>query len=252
MLEQKKLAYFLPNLFTAFNLGCGFFSILESFKGHYYSAAILIVIGVVFDLLDGRVARLLGAQSLFGEQFDSLSDLVTFALAPSLLFYQAFMQESGRVGIVVSFFYCLSGALRLARFNANINVTPSNYFQGLPSPGAAMGVVGYILFLKNFESIPTWIVTLSPCYLLFYSILMVTSIPFPSFKKSEWINQNKKKTLFFILTIVLLIITNEEMMLFIVISSYVLISIFLYIKNHKKSIHELIDEREDEENEKFT
>ena len=104
MLEQKKLAFFIPNIFTALNLGCGYFSILQSLQGNFKLAAILIILGCFFDLMDGRMARLMGVQSSFGEQFDSLSDLVTFAMAPSILFYKFFLTGLGRVGLVVSFF----------------------------------------------------------------------------------------------------------------------------------------------------
>ena len=138
MPDKKKLAFFLPNSFTALNLACGFFSILLSFKGEFYFACIVLGLGAIFDSVDGRVARLTGTQSSFGEQFDSLSDLISFGMAPSFLVFNRFLSESGRVGVIVAFFYLLCGALRLARFNANINKVSSTFFQGLPIPSGAL------------------------------------------------------------------------------------------------------------------
>ena len=244
MLEQKKLAFFVPNIFTALNLGCGYFSILQSVQGNFKVAAILIVLGCFFDLMDGRMARMMGVQSGFGEQFDSLSDLVSFAMAPSILFYKFFLTGFGRVGLVVSFFFCLCGALRLARFNANIGKVDSNFFQGLPSPAAAAAIIGAIFFsleYSNFVMVPTWLAAL---YITFYALLMISSIPFPSFKNSTWVAKNKKKSLFFILFVLLLIVLNEEIMLLSIISLYVIFSLFYAFKNRTILMSSIIEEDE--------
>ena len=116
----QKFAFFLPNTFTALNMACGFSAILFSFNGKFYNACLALILGAIFDLVDGRLARLTGTQSTFGEQFDSLSDLVCFGVAPAFLVYNCFFSEIGKLGLVVSFFYLLCGALRLARFNSNI------------------------------------------------------------------------------------------------------------------------------------
>ena len=129
--EAKKLAYFLPNTFTALNMGCGFFSIVLAWKGEFYNACMLLFLGAIFDSVDGRVARLTGTQSTFGEQFDSISDVISFGIAPALLVYNRFFLDLNKFGIMISFVYCLCGALRLARFNANIDKVSSTFFQGL-------------------------------------------------------------------------------------------------------------------------
>jgi CDP-diacylglycerol--serine O-phosphatidyltransferase len=244
MLEQKKLAFFIPNIFTALNLGCGYFSILQSLQGNFKFAAILIVLGCFFDLMDGRMARMMGVQSSFGEQFDSLSDLVTFAMAPSILFYKFFLAGLGRVGLVVSFFFCLCGALRLARFNANIGKVDSNFFQGLPSPVAAAAIIGAVFFSLEFANmlmVPSW---LAAVYITFYALLMISSIPFPSFKNSPWVAKNKKKSLFFILLVLLLIVLNEEIMIVSFISLYVVSSLIYAFKNRNVLMGSIIEEDE--------
>ena len=109
--------------------------------------------GALFDSVDGRVARLTGTQSSFGEQFDSLSDLISFGMAPAMIYYFKFLAGSGRPGMVVAFIFLLCGALRLARFNANIDKVSSDYFQGLPIPGAATAVIGFILLSVAFPNI---------------------------------------------------------------------------------------------------
>ena len=146
-----KLVFFLPNTFTALNMGCGFVAIMYSMQGSFYKACMFLVLGAIFDSVDGRVARLTGTQSSFGEQFDSLSDLISFGIAPSLIFYNKFLTGTGRIGIVIAFLFLLCGALRLARFNANINNVSSDYFQGLPIPGAALAILSYILISLEFD-----------------------------------------------------------------------------------------------------
>src|SRR5690606_19468750 len=132
-------------IFTALNMACGFVAIILALKGQYYKACMLIVLGAIFDSVDGRVARLTGTQSHFGEQFDSLSDLLSFGFAPAMLFYLKFLNSGARLSLVTTFLFILCGALRLARFNANLDRVKSDYFQGLPIPGAAMALIGYIL-----------------------------------------------------------------------------------------------------------
>ena len=138
LVDQKKLAFFLPNCFTAMNMACGFWSIIWSTAGRFYEACLILVLGAVFDSVDGRVARKMGTQSSFGEQFDSLSDLITFGIAPSILFYGFYLKSFERLGVVIALLYLLCGALRLARFNANIEKVSSDYFQGLPIPGCLL------------------------------------------------------------------------------------------------------------------
>ena len=140
----KKGIYLLPNLFTTGALFAGYYSIISSINGKFEIAAIAVFIAALLDGLDGRVARLTNTQSAFGEQYDSLSDLISFGLAPSLLMYNWSLNHlanihpiMGKIGWLAAFIYTVSGALRLARFNVQIGSADKAYFQGLPSPAAA-------------------------------------------------------------------------------------------------------------------
>jgi len=228
-----KLVFFLPNTFTAMNMGCGFVAIMNSMHGNYYKACMFIVLGAIFDSVDGRVARMTGTQSSFGEQFDSLSDLISFGMAPALIFYNKFLIDTGRVGIVIGFLFLLCGALRLARFNANINNVSSDYFQGLPIPGAAIAVLSYILISLDFPEYFNNVYIAAP-YLAFYALLMISNIPFTSFKKSDTVLKNRRKILFSIFVLFSLLFIYEEVMIGVIITLYVFGSIINMIINRKK------------------
>ncbi len=244
--NNKKLAFFLPNSFTALNIACGFLGILYSVQGQFYKACLLVILGAIFDSVDGRVARMTGTQSAFGEQFDSLSDLISFGIAPSLIFYNKFLVDHGRVGMIVSFLFLLCGALRLARFNANIDKVKSDYFQGLPIPGAAAAIIGYILIAIEY---PEYFgnIYVSVAYLLGYSFLMISNIPFPSFKNSEVVRKHKRKIFFAAVLLACSLFIYEEIMIFIIVSFYVLASLG-YTLTHRGKYKEIFDWEENEEN----
>lgn len=242
MSENKKidkLAFFLPNTFTALNMGCGFMGILFAFQGHFYKACMFIIVGALFDSVDGRVARMTGTQSSFGEQFDSLSDLISFGMAPAMIFYFKFLAQSNRAGMVVAFLFLLCGALRLARFNANIEKVSSDYFQGLPIPGAATAIISYILLSLAFPNIE-FMQNIAIPYLLFYSVLMISNIPFPSFKSSQWVRRNKRKMLLSIIVLISLLFIWEEVMIFVLISLYVFSSL-IYRLTHKDKFKDIFN-----------
>lgn len=232
-MSDKRLAFFLPNIFTALNMACGFVAIMVALKGNFYLACMLIFLGSIFDSVDGRVARLTGTQSAFGEQFDSMSDLISFGIAPAIIFYERFLLDSGRIGMAVAFFYCLCGALRLARFNANIDKVKSDYFQGLPIPGAAIAVLGFILVSVEMPEY-FYNTSLNALYIFIYSILMITNIPFTSFKNSEWVRKYKKQVLFIIFLVMSILFVSEGLMIPVFITLYVLVSLIYAIINRKK------------------
>lgn len=225
--ETKKIAFFLPNIFTALNMGCGFAAMILSMKQDFYLASIYLLLGGIFDMVDGRVARLTGTQSAFGEQFDSLSDVISFGVAPALLIYNRFLFELGRPGMVIAFFFLLCGALRLGRFNANIGTNNPNFFQGLPIPGAAIALVSYVLISLAFPEVSQhpWI---PAGYAIFYGLLMISSIPFCSFKSSPWAKRHKKLVLAVIFLVFCLIFLYEELVIGIIISLYVFLSLIYF------------------------
>ena len=241
----RRLAFFLPNTFTALNMACGFFSIILGWKGEFYQASMILVLGAIFDSVDGRVARITGTQSAFGEQFDSISDVVTFGVAPAFLVYNKFFMGLGRIGLITSFIFLLCGALRLARFNANIDKVSSDFFQGLPIPSGALALVGLTLFSLEFPLVNDY----SPIivgYVLFYAFLMISNIPFNSFKKSEWVRRHKKRVLFIIFSIMILTFLYEEVMIGGVILTYVLGSLVYFFKN-KGALEDMFHWKNEEE-----
>ncbi|MBK26683.1 MAG: CDP-diacylglycerol--serine O-phosphatidyltransferase [Halobacteriovorax sp.] len=229
MVDSKKLAFFLPNTFTALNMACGFASIMMSYQGEFYKGCLILILGAIFDSVDGRVARMTGTQSSFGEQFDSLSDLISFGMAPAFLVYNQFLTGMGRLGYVVAFIYVLCGALRLARFNANIDKVSSDFFQGLPIPGAALAVIGYVLFSIEFPQLIEFKIV-AAVYTVFYALLMISNIPFFSFKNSELVKKNKKLALVIIFLLLTLIFLYDQLMMAIIMGLYVFASLIYFFK----------------------
>ena len=243
--NNRRWAFFLPNTFTALNMACGFIAILHGFNGDFYTACMFIVLGAIFDSVDGRVARMTNTQSSFGEQFDSMSDLVSFGVSPAIVYYFRFLSHSGRIGMVAAFFFVLCGALRLARFNANIDKVKSDYFQGLPIPGGATATISLILIAINFPEIADYkFLTLG--YLFFYAVLMISNIPFPSFKNSDWVRNHRKQVLMIIFLILASLFVYEEIMIPFIITFYVTSSLFYFLTHRTKfkGIFEWKDESE--------
>lgn len=186
--RRRRGIYVLPNLFTLAALFGGFYAIVMAINGRYDLATFGIFSAMVFDSLDGRVARMTNTQSAFGEQMDSLSDMVSFGAAPAIISYVWSLKGLGRWGWIAAFVYCACAALRLARFNVNTGVVDKRYFQGLPSPAAAALVIGLIWVVTESGlggqqdflglSIP-W---LTFGVALFAGLTMVTNVPFYSFK----------------------------------------------------------------------
>jgi CDP-diacylglycerol--serine O-phosphatidyltransferase len=184
--KRRKGIYILPNLFTLAALFGGFYAIVMAMNGRFENAVIGVFCAMVLDSLDGRIARLTNTQSAFGEQMDSLSDMVSFGAAPALIVYEWALKGMGKLGWLVAFVYCASAALRLARFNTNIGVIDKRYFQGLPSPAAAALVSGFIWVMDDagFKGVSSigWLAWTAVAVTLYAGLTMVTNVPFFSFK----------------------------------------------------------------------
>ena len=141
---RRRGIYLLPNLFTTAALFAGFYAIVQAMNVQFEQAAVSIFVAMLLDGIDGRVARMTRTQSAFGAEFDSLSDMVSFGAAPALVVYEWALKGMGKLGMIAAFIYCAGAALRLARFNTNIEVVDKRYFQGLPSPAAAALVAGLV------------------------------------------------------------------------------------------------------------
>jgi CDP-diacylglycerol--serine O-phosphatidyltransferase len=174
--------YLLPNAFTTAALFCGFYAIVMAMNQKFEHSAWAIFIAMVLDGLDGRVARLTNTQSEFGAQYDSLSDMVSFGAAPALVIYEWSLRGLGKLGWIAAFVYCAGAALRLARFNTNIEVVDKRFFQGLPSPSAAALVAGFILLMVDQEVSGLELRWISWGIAVFAGLSMVTNVPFYSFK----------------------------------------------------------------------
>ena len=141
---RERSIYLLPNLFTTAALFAGFYAIVQAMNGNYEHSAVAIFIAMVMDGLDGRVARMTNTQSAFGAEYDSLSDMVSFGVAPALVLYVWALKPMGKLGWIAAFIYCSCAALRLARFNTKLDESDKRYFQGLPSPAAAALLAGLV------------------------------------------------------------------------------------------------------------
>jgi CDP-diacylglycerol--serine O-phosphatidyltransferase len=150
---RSKAIYLLPNAFTTAALFCGFFAIVQAMNQRWEIAAIAIFCSLVLDGMDGRIARMTNTQSAFGEQYDSLADMVSFGVAPALVAYEWVLKDLGRWGWLAAFVYCAGAALRLARFNVNVGSVDKRFFQGLPSPAAASLIAGFI-WLADDNKLP--------------------------------------------------------------------------------------------------
>ncbi len=244
-IDRRKLAFFLPNIFTALNMACGFGSVVYSWRGEFELACLALFLGAIFDSVDGRVARLTGTQSSFGEQFDSLSDVVSFGVGPAFMVFFRFFSGMGRVGLALSFLFLLCGALRLARFNANIDKVSSDYFQGLPIPSAAMALIGYVLLSLEFPILADMGIV-AALYVTFYALLMISTIPFPSFKNSEWVKNHKKLALALVFLGLVAIFAYERFVIGIIVGAYVIGSL-AYFFAHKGELKDVFLYKNDQE-----
>ncbi len=214
--------YLLPNLFTTAALFSGFYAVLAAINGQFEKAAVAIFIAMILDGLDGRVARLTNTQTAFGAEYDSLSDMVAFGLAPALVMYEWALQPLGKIGWLAAFVYTAGAALRLARFNSRLEVADSNFFQGLPSPSAAAIVASsvWVAVDNSIDAVQVaWVaaVITGGC-----GLLMVSNVRYPSFKHIDL----KGKVPFFAVVIIALvfavILIQPPLILFAVFAGYTL------------------------------
>jgi CDP-diacylglycerol---serine O-phosphatidyltransferase len=212
--RMKKGIYVLPNLFTTANLFCGFYSAIASMKGMYELAAWTILIAVVLDSLDGRIARMTHTTSKFGGEYDSLCDLVTFGVAPAILYYNWSLLSYGKVGWLAAFVFVVCGALRLARFNVQAGVIDSRFFNGLPIPGgAAVLATGVILFyyFGGEGRFSSWSIMIG---VIAIALFMVSSIKYYSFKDLNFFSRQPFMSFMLIVLVLVVVIANPEIMLF--------------------------------------
>ena len=232
-MKPKKGIHILPSLFTTGNVFCGFYSMVAVLNEKYYLAAWAIVIGMIFDGLDGRIARLTKTTSAFGEQYDSLADIISFGMAPAFLVYSWVLKPFGRLGWMAAFLFLLCAALRLARFNVTKPEVRSQHFIGLPSPAAAVVIASIVIAFEDlFATRMNPFIMVMVVYIL--AFLMVSNIKYPAFKKFDL----KKRVVFsrflFVILFIYVLATIPRVALFILGITYAVIGpISLLIANKK-------------------
>lgn len=219
--ENHSGIYLLPNLLTTASLFAAFYSLVSSMQGQYEAAIVAMFIGMVADSLDGRIARLTNTQSEFGAQYDSLSDMVTFGVAPPLLLYHLMLSQLGKLGWLVAFVYTAAVALRLARFNTQLQTADKRYFQGLPCPPAAAVMASFAWLCTQNDWYKSFsIAVLTSCFALIMSFLMVSNLKYYSFKEIDF--KGKVPFLYILITVILFvaIAANPALVLFVGFSVY--------------------------------
>jgi CDP-diacylglycerol--serine O-phosphatidyltransferase len=213
--------YLLPNLITTASLFAGFYAIVAAMDSRFHAAAIAILVSLVLDGLDGRVARMTKSTSDFGVQYDSLADLVAFGVAPGILVYLWALQPYKQFGWVAAFLFVVCGALRLARFNVQQGSLDPRYFNGLPIPAAATMIATSIIF---YYEIGEWaperhVFILAMIYLL--SFLMVSNIKYVSFKKMDLVRRRPFQSLVAVVLVFVVVATAPNIMGFLLLAAYV-------------------------------
>lgn len=221
--EQKKRSraiYLLPNLFTTAALFSGFYAVLAAMNGKFEHAALAIFVAMVLDGLDGRVARLTNTQTAFGAEYDSLSDMVAFGLAPSLVMYVWSLSGLGKLGWLAAFIYTAGGALRLARFNTQVGIADKRYFQGLPSPAAAAVIAGSVWVGVEYGIDGSDVSYLAAALTLIMGLLMVSNVRYNSFKEVDF----RGKVPFFSIVVIMLafaiLLVQTQLVLFLIFLTY--------------------------------
>ena len=224
----------MPNLFTTGALFAGFYAIVQAMNGRFEHAAVAILIAMVLDGLDGRVARLTRTQSAFGAEYDSLSDMVSFGVAPALVMYVWALKGMGKLGWIAAFIYCAGAALRLARFNTQIEVADKRFFQGLPSPAAAALNAAMVWVLNDYDIRGESVSWLAWGVTLFTGLSMVSNLLYYSGKD---INLRKSVPFVVVLLIVLgfvLISYRPPEVLFAIFAAYALSGYIVWLWKLRK------------------
>jgi len=226
-----------PSVFTLGNMACGFYALLAAYRGEFSASATAIFLGMAFDALDGRVARLVHGDSSFGIEFDSLSDFMTFAVAPGYMMYAFILKDYGAWGYPMAFLYALCGALRLARFNAVAHDSGGSktHFTGLPVPGAAGFLASFVLLYQIIEEgrpAHTWkllmaqipsLYGLAPVMVVGAAFLMISTIAYPAFKQIPFLRPRSVKFVFVLVVAAAIVCVYPQTTAFVICFAYTLL-----------------------------
>ena len=220
--RSQRGIFILPNLFTSANLFCGFYAIVAAIQGSFVVSAVAIMLAAVFDGLDGKIARVTGAVSQFGLEYDSLSDAISFGVAPGVLVYLWALEPFGRVGWLAAFVFVACGTLRLARFNTLAGRVSGTYFMGLPIPAAAFMVAATVLLFDRFGGTGTSKHVTIPVMIYLLSFLMVSTIKYYSFKRMSLFKEMKFNVLVLVVLVCIVIAAEPSISFFLIMLAYVL------------------------------
>jgi CDP-diacylglycerol--serine O-phosphatidyltransferase len=218
--NKRKGIYLLPNLLTTAGLFSGFYAVVMSMNNHFEAAAIAIFVAMIFDGLDGRVARITNTQSDFGAEYDSMADMVSFGMAPALVAYNFGLAELGKIGWLAAFVYVACAALRLARFNTQIGTADNRFFQGLASPAAAALVAGMVWVGIDYEVDGNEFGLVVAIVTGVSGLLMVSNFKYNSFKELDWHGKVPFFAILVIMLIFIVVATAPSLVLFIVFLLY--------------------------------
>lgn len=221
--DRRRGIYLLPNLFTTASLFAGFYAIVSAMHDRFEPAAMAIFIAMVLDGMDGRIARLTNTQSDFGAEYDSLSDMVSFGLAPALVIYQWALIDLGRIGWVAAFMFTACVALRLARFNTQVEHADKNYFQGLASPSGAALLAGLVWIGTEYElTVDTSLSVIAMIITVLSALLMISNVRYNSFKNIDFKGRVPFVYVILIMVIFVLISLEPPSVLFALFAAYAL------------------------------
>jgi len=243
--ELRKGIYIIPSMFTCGNMSFGILSIISSINGDFARAAWFLVAALGCDILDGRIARMTNTTSMFGMQLDSLSDLISFGTAPAIMMYMLVLKNMGNPGIAIAVLFVLCSALRLARFNVLAQSGEIHkHFVGLPTPASAGVIISFVLsyellapeeYSLNFKTIPVLMELIPtffkvmPIVIVILSFLMVSNIPYLSFKKIKLTKVRTIELLAILIVLIILIVVYPQNIIFIIFSAYALSGLLIYV-----------------------
>lgn len=217
---KRKGIYLLPNLLTTAGLFSGFFAVVSSMNGRFEAAAVAIFVAMIFDGLDGRVARMTNTQSEFGAEYDSMADMVSFGMAPALVSYNWGLSELGKIGWLAAFIYVAGAALRLARFNTQLAVADKRFFQGLASPAAAALVAGLVWVGVEYQVDGHDYGLVVALFTGVAGLLMVSNFKYNSFKEVDWHGKVPFVALLLVMAVFVVVATEPALVLFLVFVLY--------------------------------
>jgi CDP-diacylglycerol--serine O-phosphatidyltransferase len=232
----RRGVYLLPNILTTACLASGFFAVVSAMRGDFNGAGGAVFMAMIFDGLDGRVARWTRTESSFGKEYDSLADMVSFGVAPALISFQwgvariaEYGHAWGRFGWIASFFYAVCAALRLARFNVRTSTLDKRYFEGLPSPSAAALVAAFVWFSSSWREPGLLGLVLAFAITVTAGVLMISSVPYPSLKQLNWDRRIKLAYFVIVPVFLALIYADPPAMLLSMFTTFVLAAPLLWL-----------------------